>query len=218
MNPEPARWVTPTAGPEEEGSAMATRRMNIGDLLVACSLIDRAQLKVAVAYQSRWGGRLGQAMVALGFVTENQLMSTLSHQLGVPYLELGERVFPRIITQQLTDKMMRERRVIAVALLSKHTRGPLVVAMVNPQDLRLVDELAFATGKEIAPVLVTERDLDAALRRHGVIHPNAADADSVGPLDLPWHDERETFKVVGLAEDETFEVEIDVSDLGDEAA
>jgi hypothetical protein len=197
---------------------MGTRRLNIGELLLACSIIDRAQLKVAVAYQGRWGGRLGQAMVALGFVTEQQLMTALSHQLGVPYLELGERLFPRMIVGHLPQKLMRERRVMAVALLSEHTRGPLVVAMVNPQDLQLVDELAFATGKAIAPVLVTERDLDAALRRHGVVRPNAPDAEPPGPLDLPWHDERETFKVVGLAEDETFEVEIDVSDLGDEAA
>ena len=57
-------------------------RTNIGNLLIEQGRIDDMQLKSAVAYQRRWGGRIGQAMVTLGFLSEQVLMSTLSLQLG----------------------------------------------------------------------------------------------------------------------------------------
>src|SRR5438309_810152 len=87
-------------------------RTNIGNLLIEQGRIDDMQLKSAVAYQRRWGGRIGQAMVTLGFLSEQVLMSTLSLQLGANYIEIGDRLVPPGILKMLPQKLMKERRVL----------------------------------------------------------------------------------------------------------
>ena len=51
---------------------------------------------------------------------------------------------------------MRGRKVLPMARLREHRRGPLLVALADPADLVVMDELSFATGLEIRPVLASE--------------------------------------------------------------
>lgn len=143
-----------------------TMRKRIGELLVEVGALDSFQLESALAHQRRWGGRLGRAIVHLGFLREDQVLSALGDQLGVSYVSLWDKVVPRDVISLLPEKVIRGRRVLPLARLREHRRGPLLVALVDPSDLSVIDELSFATGLEIRPVLASEAELDHAIENH----------------------------------------------------
>ena len=140
-------------------------RTRIGELLVAQGRIDTLQLQSALAHQRQFGGRLGRAIVQLGFMEELALLEAVGAQLGVPLVEIGDRQIPRQVLALVPEKLMRARRALPLARLTEHRRGPLVVALADPGDLAAVDELAFASGLQVKPVLAADEDLDRALAR-----------------------------------------------------
>ncbi len=141
-------------------------RVRIGEMLVRRGNIDHAQLQSALAHQRRWGGRLGHAIVQLGFMKERPMLETLSEQLGVPFVEIADRAIPPQVIALVPEKLIRTRKVLPLELLGPGRRGPLVVALADPSDLRVIDEIAFATGTAVKPVLVSEYDIEAAIALH----------------------------------------------------
>lgn len=143
-----------------------TSRLPIGQLLIQSGRIDGWQLQSALAHQRRWGGRLGEALVGLGFVSEPVLLAELSRQLTVPYIELGERYVPPAIVRLVPEKLIRSRKVFPIALVSSSRRGPIVIATSEPQNLAVLDEVSFATGMKVKPVLASAGDIERAIDRH----------------------------------------------------
>jgi hypothetical protein len=144
-------------------SAMA--RVRIGELMVRQGRIDEMQLQSALAHQRRWGGRLGRAIVGLGFVSEPTFLEALSEQLGTPFMVIGDRAVERAVLALVPEKLIRARRVLPLAKLTESRRGPLVVALSDPGDLAVLDEVGFVTGLSVRPALAAEADLDQAIRR-----------------------------------------------------
>lgn len=162
-------------------------RVRIGEMLVQRGDIDTAQLQSALAHQRRWGGRLGRAIVQLGFMQERAVLETVSEQLGVPYVELGDRPISRQVLATVPEKLIRSRKVLPLELRGGVRRG-LVIALADPADLRVIDDLAFATGMPVHPVLVAEYDLDRAIARHldGIItRPDGGFEGRADAIELP---------------------------------
>jgi Type II secretion system (T2SS), protein E, N-terminal domain len=143
-----------------------TSHLPLGQLLVEAGRIDTVQLSSALAHQRQWGGRLGGALVALGFVAEPELLAVLARQLGVPCVVLGDRYLPPDVVGLVPEKLVRAHKVLPIALATESRRGPLIVATGEPQNLTLLDEIAFVTGKTVKAVLAGDRDLDRAIERH----------------------------------------------------
>lgn len=158
-----------------------TTRKRIGQLLVEGGALDTYQLESALAHQRRWGGRLGRAIVHLGFLREADVLSAVGAQLGVAYVPLQDKEIPHDVLSLVPEKLVRSRKVLPIARLREHRRGPLVVACPDPSDLHVLDELAFATGLEIRPVLASEDELDRAIARH-LLGPGA---ELPRAIDLP---------------------------------
>jgi type IV pilus assembly protein PilB len=143
-----------------------TMRKRIGQLLVEVGALDSFQLESALAHQRRWGGRIGRAIVYLGFLREEEVLSAVGNQLGVLYMPLWDKAVPRDVLALVPEKLIRARKVLPVARLREHRRGPLLVACADPSDLAVIDELSFATGLEIRPVLASEDELEVAIEQH----------------------------------------------------
>jgi len=163
-------------------------RVRIGEMLVQQGRIDAHQLESALAHQRRWGGRLGNAIVHLGFMKEHAVLEVVGGQLGVPFVAIGDRHVPPQVLALVPQKLIRARKVLPLARLTETRRGPLVVALPDPSDLHALDEVAFATGMEVKPVLASEADLDEAIARllDGVVKPRPAGFAGRGDaIDLP---------------------------------
>lgn len=140
-------------------------RVPIGEMLLKQGRIDALQLQSALAHQRQWGGRLGRALVSLGFVTEQVLLQAVAEQLGIPFVEIGSRpILPRV-AQLLPERLIRSRKVVPLELLSDSRRGPLLVAFCDPANLSTLDEVSFASGMAVKPALAAEGDVDAAIAR-----------------------------------------------------
>ncbi len=160
-------------------------RLPIGQMLIQRGRIDAAQLESALAHQRRWGGQLGRAVVHLGFISEAALAETVAEQQGVPFVALEGRTVPPQLLSLLPSKLMRTRRVLPLARLAEHRRGPLLVAVPDAGDLHVLDEIAFATGLDVRPVVAAEGDLEKAIARHVAdAAPTPAPA-TLAPIELP---------------------------------
>ena len=139
--------------------------VRVDQLLKQAGLLDEYQLQSASAYQNRWGCPLSRAVVELGFASEPTVMSILAQKLGVPYRAIGTTNVPADVVRVLPEKLIRLRKVFPLGLGASR-RGPIVIATADPQDLTVLDEVAFVTGKAVEPVLTSQRDIECAIERH----------------------------------------------------
>jgi type IV pilus assembly protein PilB len=138
----------------------------IGQFLVYEGVINLQQLRTGLSWQRRWGGKLGHALMVLGFVGERTLTGALSRQLGIPEVALEDREIPESVIRMVPARILRARRVLPVALLTQPRRGTLLLATAEPLDIAALDEVAFASGRVVRPLLAPGSDIDRALARH----------------------------------------------------
>ncbi|HUK65754.1 MAG TPA: hypothetical protein VLV17_02920 [Anaeromyxobacteraceae bacterium] len=143
-----------------------TFRTPIGQILLGAGLIDSWQLQSALADQKRWGGRLGESLVRLGFISEHALLEQVARQHGVPYVEIADRPVPPQVVRLVPEKLIRSRKLFPIAHAGAARRGMLVVATSEPQNLEALDEVAFATGQTVKAALASDRDIARAIERH----------------------------------------------------
>ncbi len=143
-----------------------TTHLPIGQILVQAGYIDAWQLQTALAHQRCWGGRLGEALVKLGFISEQVLLTEIARQLGVSYVEIGDRQIPDAVVRLVPEKLIRARKVLPAAFAWQGKRNLLVVVTSEPQNLVALDEVAFASGKKVKAALGSEGDVDQAIERH----------------------------------------------------
>jgi hypothetical protein len=158
------------------------RRLHIGEMLVGQGRIDAAQLTTALAHQKQWGGRLGRALVTLGFVSEPVLFSALGEQLGVPFVEIGNRYIPPEVIRLVPEKLVRQLRVFPLMTMAETRHQVLVVAVSDPGNLPHLDEIAFAAGMKVRAALASEADIDRAIARY---LDGASGLQEMTPIELP---------------------------------
>jgi len=141
-------------------------RLPIGQQLVQEGHLDHWQLLSALSHQRQWGGRLGQSLVRLGFVTERVVLAAIGRQLGVAPVELGTRTVAPEILRLVPARLVRARKVLPLALDVNGRRETLIVATAEPQNLAVLDEVAFAAQRAVRPVLAGDLDLEQAIERH----------------------------------------------------
>ncbi|GEM_PF-1588443 len=136
-------------------------RKKLGQLLIEFRIITSEQLAEAVADQRRTGERLGSILIKKGYVTEEDLEYLLSRQLAVPAINLAKYQIPRELVSLVSERFMKKNYVVPVERDDK----TLTVAMANPQDYRVIDELRFMTGLRIAPVVSSMYGIKQKLRQ-----------------------------------------------------
>ena len=132
----------------------------LGELLVEGGLITPTQLQSAVTHQKIARGRLGSNLVALGYISEEVLMDFLSHQTGVPQMDVRNIEVPPQILKLVPQRLADQFTVLPVS-----TKEPksLVLAMSDPSDLNAIDSARFASGLNIEPVVASHSALKKAI-------------------------------------------------------
>src|SRR5690606_19125106 len=149
------RSVTPmataTAGP-----------VAIGDLLVREGLVTREQLKHAQGEARGNGNGLAWNLVKMGVVQEVELTKLLGRVYKVPAVDLTRfEVDPRILRLLPPDVATRH-----LVLPLKREGRTLTVAMADPGNLTLLEDLKFITRYDVFPVLAGEFTLRTLIERH----------------------------------------------------
>lgn len=143
-------------------------RPRLGDVLVAKGYCTPQRIEEALGDQVVYDGRLGTNLLELGVVTEEQLARALSAQQGLP-ARWGDEIVPEPAALALVTPA-RAQRWQAIPLRLGRRRLDVLVSDVR--DPTRLDEMAFAVGREVWPVLVAETRLWALLTRcYGVASP-----------------------------------------------
>jgi len=139
--------------------------MKLGEILIQLGQITPEQLDAALRAQGLAGGKLGTHLVELGFIGTDQLSLALSQQMGVP--AALERHFSRADPAVLaTLKASLAVRYLAVPLAASRSGSKQVVAaMAAPLDMLTVDDLSFALGARVEPLVAAEIVIARTIRR-----------------------------------------------------
>ncbi len=140
----------------------ATDRDQLAQYLLQEGLITREKLVQALAEQKSSGQRLGYVVVRLGLVEENEVTKILARLYRMPAVDLSrfeveptvlKLIPPDIATKQVVLPLKREGRT-------------LTVAMADPTNIGLIDDLKFITRYDLFPVLAGEQILRNLIDRH----------------------------------------------------
>lgn len=132
----------------------------LGEILVSLETCTEAQIREGLENQVIFGGRLGTNLLEIGHLTEEQLARALGRRHGRPCLFGNLAVDPaalKLLGADLVDRL----EVIPYIVQDRK----LAILVRDPDDLGLLDEVAFATGKKVHPIVVPEARIWALMRR-----------------------------------------------------
>ena len=134
----------------------------LGDLLIREGLITKDQLDKALQEQKSNGQRLGYNLVKMGFVQETEITKMLARQYRMPAVDLARfEVDPKIVKLIPGDVALKH-----LVLPLKREGRTLTVAMADPTNLSVIDDLKFITRYDIFPVIAGEYTLRTALDKN----------------------------------------------------
>jgi type IV pilus assembly protein PilB len=142
-------------------AAPAPTAMRIGDLLIREGLITKEQLDQALLEQKQNGTRIGYNLVKLGFVPEIELTKTLAKQYKMPAVDLSKFAVDAKIAKLIPGEMALKHLVLPL----KRDGRTLTVAMADPTNLGVLEDLKFITRYDIFPVIAGEFTLRNALEK-----------------------------------------------------
>jgi type IV pilus assembly protein PilB len=127
----------------------------IGELLFREGLITADQLSVALNDQKQNGHRIGYSLVKLGFVKEVELTKILARQHKMPAVDLSRFELDHKIAKMIPADLARKNFVLPL----KRDGRTLTVAMADPANLGVLEDLKFITRYDIFPVIAGEYTL-----------------------------------------------------------
>jgi type IV pilus assembly protein PilB len=136
--------------------------VKLGDLLLKQKLITPDQLETALKLQREEGGKIGEALVRVGAVSESDITETLSQQFGVPSIDLAHFEIDPAIIKVVPGEVARKYGVLPV----NKTGATLTIAMGDPTNVFAMDDIKFMTGYNVEPVVASELALRKAIDKH----------------------------------------------------
>lgn len=140
----------------------ASGKKRMGDILIKEDVINLDQLKNAIEEQKSSGRRLGETLLNLGYIDENQLVAYLSRQYGVPAINLDQ--FD--ITTETLKIVPRDSALKHKLIPINKYDGTIVIAMSDPSNIFAVDDLKFATGQNVEVVVTSERSIKKSIEKY----------------------------------------------------
>ncbi|MBI5743235.1 MAG: Flp pilus assembly complex ATPase component TadA [Elusimicrobia bacterium] len=134
----------------------------LGEMLVTAGLVTAAQLNEALEMQRATGSKLGHLLVHKKFIEERKLLEFLSKQFGIEFVDLRGLELKEDLLKIIPENIARRYGLIAV----EKTENRLKVAMEDPLNIVILDDLKMMTGYDIKPVFGSESDIVAAIDKN----------------------------------------------------
>ncbi|MCP3145207.1 GspE/PulE/PilB domain-containing protein [Pyxidicoccus xibeiensis] len=152
-------------------------QIKLGELLIKANVLQESQLKAALAEQAKWGGKLGEILVRMSLVSEDILVRALSKQLGMPAVNLDAvQMVPPHVKAKISSQTARDFSVLPLQL--RDEGKTLVVAMSDPLNVRMLDELRALTKCRIVPNVAGRTSIARAFSRIYEENAELEDADT----------------------------------------
>ncbi len=142
----------------------ATKRKSIGQILIAKGLVTEPMLDAVLEQQKAQGRHklLGELLVEQGILTEEQLCETLAEVYGVPYAKVSPKICDPKVIEVLPREFIEKHCVLPMFLVN----NMLTVALAEPSNLFLIEEIQQLTTFSVQVVASTQRDIAATMQAH----------------------------------------------------
>ncbi len=133
----------------------------LGNFLVREGLITPEQLENALQEQKANGGMLGSNLVKMGYIEEAELMEFLSKQFGVPSTDPSKLDVDPEVIEMIPGNIVHKYKIVPISLEGQ----TLTIAMVDPSNIFIIDDIKFLTRKNIRVTVATESSIKLAMDR-----------------------------------------------------
>ncbi len=180
----------------------------IGQILVDLGFLTDEQLEIVLEEQEQQpGALLGRIAEDMQLITDEQLIQALAEQMGMQTVSLEDAEFDDEVIAKITETMAQLYRVVPLSF----ENNVLTVATCDPQNLTIQDELRTFLGHDISMVIATERDVLQTIGRH-----YDSETESVEKLVQQLADDEELKAAISALETEKFNI-TDAEALADSA-
>jgi type IV pilus assembly protein PilB len=133
----------------------------LGDLLIKENAITPEQLEQAQKLQRESGGRLGSALVKLGFLKETEVTTFVSRQYGIPAVNLAYCEIDPAVVKLIPYEAAKRYQILPISRVG----SSLTIAVVDPTNVFALDDIKFMTGYNVEPVVASESEIQEGIER-----------------------------------------------------
>ncbi len=141
---------------------MRAAGIKLGEMLVKDNIITPEQLEKALIEQKKTDELIGNIIIKSGFATDEEVLVALSHQIGVEYVNLKSLDVSPDIIQKISAKFACYYKIIPIGLEGAR----LIIAVTNPLDLAVLDDIKLVIKCDVEPVLAGEKDIQDAIKKY----------------------------------------------------
>ena len=152
---------------------MATKiaKKRLGDVLIEQGMITEEHFRECLELQRQKGGNLASILVNKDYLGEEDLVVTLSEQLGIPHIRVAHYNIPQNILDEVPESLARQYLMLPVSV----TGDVLTLAMADPLNIMALDDLRMLTSFEIEPVVALQSELNETIEKHYGVGKQSAD-------------------------------------------
>jgi type IV pilus assembly protein PilB len=140
---------------------MPEEKKSFGDFLVGLKIITPDQLRKATQEQKR-GERLEQALVRLGYITEELILQVLADYSDLPFVDLDTYLIDEKVVKTIPEEMARRHTLIPIFKIGE----TLTVATTNPLNIHALDEVRNKVKTDVEIAISTEKKIKKAIDQH----------------------------------------------------
>ena len=137
-------------------------RERLGTMLVHAGKIDNDQLEKSLQIQKKEEGYLGQVFLTNGYIEEKELYKYLSHQLKIPYLQLGYFKNDKSLMDLFTESQIRSNKIFPLFKIQR----TLNIAVSDPLDSKTINIVRDITGLRIEPIIASATEIENSIDLH----------------------------------------------------
>jgi type IV pilus assembly protein PilB len=169
----------------------------LGQILVDLGYINEDQLWDVLEEQKRSPGEvIGQVAIRMSLVTDAQVTEALAEQWGMPIVSLAETTIPPKVLELVPQTMAELYKIMPVSLKD----NVLTVAMSDPQNVGALDDLRNFLGVEVRGAVSNLKDVEAAVARYYADREDSIE-DVIGQLEEDYGNDGSNSKAFDLGED-----------------
>jgi type IV pilus assembly protein PilB len=131
----------------------------LGELFIDSKLITQEQLAESLKVQQEKGGLIGQILVNLGYVSEEDVAKALMVQYGIPYMPLENYEIDKEVSKLIPENVARQYGVLAVDKVG----SILTIVMSNPLNSQAIEDIEMMTKLKMQVFVATVTDVNHAL-------------------------------------------------------
>ncbi len=149
-------------------------RKMLGQVLKEMRKVHEGQVQEALGIQRKSGGKIGEILVAKKYISEADLVQALGAQAGIQTVDLEGATIPPELAARVPATVAQGYKVVPVS----ESGGVLTVAMADPGNTAVLDDLRFMTGAEVKGVLAPAASIERAIQKLYVTAAAAAGAEA----------------------------------------